>query len=55
MLCRTHLTVSHSFLRRASGIHKLVFGVLEHDLDIHTMALDTDMRVPDIRKSRGDP
>ena len=46
MVSRTHL--------RVSGFHKLVFGIPEHDLDIHTMVLDTHMRVPDIRKSRDD-
>ena len=52
--CYTHLRVSHSCMRRASGFHKLVFGIPEHDLDIHTMVLDTHMRVPDIRKSCDD-
>ena len=48
-----HSLVSRTHLR-VSGFHKLVFGIPEHDLDIHTMVLDTHMRVPDIRKSRDD-
>ena len=50
LVCRTHLRVSHSCMRRASGIYRLVFGILD-EVDIHTMVLDTHMRVPDIRKS----
>ena len=55
LVCRTHLRVSYSCMKRASGSgsHRLV-DIFEHDLDIHTIVLDTDMRVPGIRKSRGD-
>ena len=41
LVCRTQLRVSHSC-------------ILEHDLYIHTMVLDIDMRIPDIRNSRDD-
>ena len=39
---------------RVSCIRRLAFGILELDVGIHTMALDTHMRVPDIRTSHGD-
>ena len=49
----TQQRVSHS-CRWVSCIHTLVLGILEHDADIHKMALHTHTRVLDIRKSHGD-